>query len=522
MKFTRTIWRRLAALAFVLVLAAPAVAQATPAPPQPAASKAQKHKPQISPREAEELLRSVDQILKFVSEDTKLPIRQPVKRQLAGADEVKQLFAERLRDDKGTRRLERSEAVLKKLGLLPRAFDLRAFFLDMLEEQVAGFYDEHTSTVYLLDWVEADQQKPVLAHDLTHALQDQALGLAKWTKAAESEEDVVETQPKKSGSEEGDFEVQPEEVAFARTALLEGQAMFVLIDYLYAPVNRSLATDPLLAIPFKQATTDSPQYPVLKNAPLYLKKSLTFPYTFGLEFVQELLLKGGKAQAFAGALKDPPRNSRDIMTPRSYFSRERIPALRVPALQPLLGPGYERFDVGAIGQFDVYVMLEQFADEKTARRLSPAWRGGFYYAALRPQEKDAKDAPAPKPEPAAATGDSPGGDSDDEKGKPPPVAPESLALAYLSRWDSPESAARFASFYAQALLARYRFAQGEDAPGPNAPVPPARRKWTTDAGPVFIEQRGQWVLALESFDQATAVKLADAILAGAKAVPAKP
>lgn len=525
MEFARTFWRRLLTLTLVLLLAASAVAQGTPAPPQPAAPKSQKHKPKISPREAEELLRSVDQILKFVSEDTKLPIREPVKRKLAGADEVKQFFAERLREDKETQRLERSEAVLKKLGLLPRTFDLRSFFLDMLEEQVAGFYDEHTRTVYLLDWVEAAQQRPVLAHELTHALQDQSVGLEKWTKAAQAEEDVVEKKPEKPDSEEGDFEVPPEEAASARTALLEGQAMFVLIDYLYAPVNRSLATDPLLAIPFKEATTDSPQYPMLKNAPLYLKESLTFPYTFGLEFVQELLLKGGKAQAFAGAMKDPPRNTRDIMTPRSYFSRERIPAMHVPALQPLLGPGYERFDVGAIGQFDVYVLLEQFADDKTASRLSPAWRGGFYYAALRPPEKATATAKpeAAKTEPANKTpGDAPAGDSKEEKRKPQAVAPESLALAYLSRWDSPESAAKFASFYAQALLQRYRFAQGEDAPAPKAAVPPARRKWITEAGPVFIEQRGEWVLALESFDQATAAKLADAILAGAKTVPAKP
>ena len=518
MKLARTFWRRLAALA--LLLAASAVAQGTPAPPQPAAPKTQKHKPQISPREAEELLRSVDQILKFVSEDTKLPILHPVKRKLAGADEVKQFFNERLREDKETQRLERSEAVLKKLGLLPRTFDLRSFFLDMLEEQVAGFYDEHTRTVYLLDWVDPGQQRPVLAHELTHALQDQTLGLEKWTKAAESEEDVVEKKPKKADSEEGDFEVPPDEATTARTALLEGQAMFVLIDYLYAPVNRSLATDPLLAVPFKQATTDSPQYPVLKNAPLYLKKSLTFPYTFGLEFVQELLLKGGKAQAFAGVLKDPPRNTRDIMTPRSYFSRERIPALRVPALKPLLGPGYERFDVGSIGQFDVYVLLEQFAGDKTARRLSPAWRGGFYYAALRAPEKDAA---AAKPEPAQTEPTKTPGDAKEEKPKPQPVGPELLALAYLSRWDSPESAAKFATFYAGALLQRYRFAQGEDAPGPKAPVPAsARRKWTTEDGPVFIEQRGEWVLVLESFDEATATKLADAILAGAKTIPAKP
>ena len=189
----------------------------------------------------------------------------------------------------------------------------------------------------------------------------------------------------------------------ARTALLEGQAMFVLIDYLYAPSGQSLTTNPLLAAPFKVASTDSPQYPVLKNAPFYLKESLSFPYTYGLGFVQELQLKGGREQAFAGALRDPPRNTRDIMTPRSYFSRERIPAFHVPALGPLLGPGYERFDVGTLGQFDVYVMLEQFADGKSAKRLAPAWRGGFYYAARKLPEKDADEAkPAP---PAQTAGD---------------------------------------------------------------------------------------------------------------------
>ncbi len=411
----------------ILLLGATTVAQqpATPAPPPVKSDK--KHKPKISAQDTQELLRSVDQMLKFASEDTKLPIRRPVKRQLASAEEVKQYFSDRLREDKETQRLERSEAVLKKLGLMPRAFDLRSFFVDMLEEQVAGFYDEHTRTVYLLDWVESGQQKPVLAHELTHALQDQALGLEKWTKAAESEEDVVEKKPK-SKAEEGDFEVRPNEDAVARTALLEGQAMFVLIDYLYQPTGQSLASNPFLALPFKEAATDSPQYPVLKNAPLYLKESLTFPYTYGLEFVQELLLKGGKAGAFAGALQDPPRNTRDIMTPRSYLSRERIPAFHVPALQPL-APGYERFDVGTVGQFDVYVLLEQFAGHQTAKKLSPAWRGGFYYAATRPREKEAKDAagkpapPAPPVPPAPASATPAAGGSKEEKLEKPAPAP---------------------------------------------------------------------------------------------------
>ena len=165
----------------------------------------------------------MDQLLKFASEDTRLPIRQPVKRKLASAEEVKQYFSDRLRDDKETQRLERAEAVLKKLGLLPRKFDLRSFFVDLLEEQVAGFYDEHTRTVYLLDWVEPGEQKPVLAHELTHALQDQTLGLEKWTTAAETEEDVVEKKPKKSSAEEGDFEVPP----FLLFGVRKGQDRFI-------------------------------------------------------------------------------------------------------------------------------------------------------------------------------------------------------------------------------------------------------------------------------------------------------
>ena len=52
----------------------------------------------------------------------------------------------------------------------------------LLKEQVAGYYDPKTKTVNLLDWLGADQQKPVLAHELTHALQDQSFNLEKYMK----------------------------------------------------------------------------------------------------------------------------------------------------------------------------------------------------------------------------------------------------------------------------------------------------------------------------------------------------
>ena len=67
--------------------------------------------------------------------------------------------------------------MLKKFGLLDRDFHLQTVHRSrLLTEQVAGYYDNKTKTVNLLDWIEPDEQKPVLAHELTHALQDQ-----QWT-----------------------------------------------------------------------------------------------------------------------------------------------------------------------------------------------------------------------------------------------------------------------------------------------------------------------------------------------------
>ena len=76
--------------------------------------------------------------------------------------------------------MERGEIVLKKFGLLDHDFQLGPFLVSLLKEQIAGYYDNKSKTVNLLDWIEPDQQKSVLAHELTHALQDQHVDLEKF------------------------------------------------------------------------------------------------------------------------------------------------------------------------------------------------------------------------------------------------------------------------------------------------------------------------------------------------------
>ena len=370
--------------------------------------------------------------------------------------------------------------MLKKFGLLPRDFDLQKYLLAMLREQVAGYYDPKTKMVNLLDWVDPEQQKPVMAHELTHALQDQSFGLEKWMKGGAS--DLVESPSEPTGKD-----IENDEISTARQAVVEGQAMVVLIDYMLAPTGQSLLESPQVAEALKQGmlvgTDNSPQF---VSAPLYLKEALIFPYRYGLDFEAALLKQGGKEKAFAGVFANPPTSTREIMEPQTYLNSEHVKAMPLPDYSSVF-KNYDRFDIGAIGELDVALLIEQYAGADVSHEMYPHWRGGYYYA-IRPK-----------------------GDS---------TAP--LGLMYASRWTNAEKAAEFAAIYAKSLENRYKRAhQVED--GKNMPVDlksmktlTGRFTWLTEEGPVVIEARGDTVLVTESLDEPTTEKLEAFVFAPAK------
>jgi len=470
----------------ILLLASWAAAQAAAQPPQTGAathpsppSQNQKataadtdtEDQKISPKEAEELFHDVDQILQFASKDSGLSIKQEVKRRLTSRDEVVAYLQKNMAEDKDAQRLRRSELVLKKFGLLPQDFDLQTFLLALLREQVAGYYDAKTKTVNLLDWIDVEQQRPVLAHELTHALQDQSFGLEKWLKVGDTDLD-----DKKQPTAEY---IENDEISEARQAVVEGQAMVVLVDYMLAPTGQSLLGSPQIADALKEGmlvgTADSPRF---KDAPIFLKEELTFPYRYGLDFETELLRSGGKEKAFPAALKNPPRTTRQIMEPKTYLSGETLDPMRLPDFQRDF-KNYERFDVGAMGEFDVAILVDQYAGTEASHNLYPHWRGGYYYAA-RPK-----------------------GD---------PTAP--LAILYVSRWSSPEKAAAFAAIYAQSLARRYKHVHQVTEDGNDRSDNLQKLEsltgtntWLTEEGPVVIAVEGDGLLITESLDQPTTEQL---------------
>jgi hypothetical protein len=452
----------------------PAQTKSQPAPAPP--PQAQKPQPletpetKITPEQAQELFRSVDEILNFASKDSKLPIKNPVKRELAGREQVRKFVLTHMREDKDAQRLQRSEASMKKFGLLPQEFDLGKFLVDLMEDQVAGYYDPKTKTVYLLDWVAPEAQRPVLAHELTHALQDQSFGLEQWLKVRDDDDPPGNPDKLDSG---------PDEEQAARQAVSEGQGMAVMMDYVLAPSGQSLADMPAMGEIFKQNTlARADDSPLFATAPLYLREMVIFPYTYGLSFLEDLLTRGGREMAFAGAFKNPPRDTREIMQPDSYLDGQRVEPLRLPKLSDLLKKNYVGYDSGAVGEFDVYILLKQYSGSELAEKLSQAWRGGVYYLGRK------KNAKPPK------------------SGGPIPMS--DLGLLYVSNWATPEDAGYFAKAYSLWLPKKYKSV---------APVAEQKgRAWRTEQGPVSIEVAGDRVLVMEGFDAATAAAVRAKVL----------
>ena len=216
---------------------------------------------------------------------------------------------------------ERADAdgrLLIALDLLPAGTSLRELRARLLEENVAGFYDERPGRKKLYAVSEDRTMTPsnqiVLAHELRHALQDQYI-------------EVHRVVP----SSVGDFDDR--RVAFM--ALLEGDATMVMERFLMKRLGVPASAAPIdLGAAGLAATT-------LPGVPPILRDHLIVPYLAGRDFVRAIHERGGW-HAVRKAWTDPPRSTEQVLHPAKYLSREeprRVTGIAAPARGRLLQEG---------------------------------------------------------------------------------------------------------------------------------------------------------------------------------------
>ena len=205
-------------------------------------------------------------------------------------------------------------------------------------------------------------------------------------------------------------------------------------------------------------TADAVQF---QNAPIYMKEALTFPYRYGIDFIAEMLIKGGKEKAFAELFQNPPRTTRQIMEPKTYLAGERIWNRCLCLTFGRSSRSYDRFDVGAIGEFDVAVLIDQYAGADIHTGCIPT--GG------------------------AATTMLPG---------PRAMRPRRWRCFTCRAGQLAEKASDFAAIYANAMANAISHVHdvaenGKDASAGSAALEKlsGKRTWLTEDGPVVIEAR---------------------------------
>jgi hypothetical protein len=307
-----------------------------------------------------------------VAEAGGIPFRQPVPVDFLKREELpgylKDLFDAEYTEDQA--RVD--ERVLRAFDLLPAGTDLRALRARVLEENVAGFYDERPGKRRLYavseDRTFSPMNQIVLAHELRHALQDQYQTLDSYL-----DKDI------------SDFDDR----RLAWTSLLEGDATFVMERFLKLrlgslgmPVGDD--TDP--------AALGAPGLLDVPGAPPVVRDQLVEPYLIGLAFAQALWNRGGP-QALRDAWKEPPESTEQVLHPEKYFDREAPrkvqPSLKAPS-------GSRLVSEGVLGELLLRTLVEEGGGPGTEGWAGDGWRlwdvRGRTALAWRAEWDTAKDA----------------------------------------------------------------------------------------------------------------------------------
>jgi hypothetical protein len=296
---------------------------------------------------------AADEVLRQMSEITGLAPRSPLKKSLRSREEIRAHVIQEMNEDKNAAERYADARSAEAFGLLPKGFDLDSFMVDLLTEQIAGLYDPKAHEFYVADWIPIDDQRMVMAHELTHALEDQHFQIEAWAKAARPNDD-------------GEL---------AREAVLEGSAMAAMMEYLLQGSGRSLQDlpdiDPAMLI------GDMADTPLLKKAPPFLKDALIFPYLDGLTFSAAILKPTGW-EGLSAIFTKPPVSTQQIMHPALYTSGKVPPPVSLPSMEKALGADWAKLDENILGEFGWKEVLKQFLDEPRARALSAAWDGDRY------------------------------------------------------------------------------------------------------------------------------------------------
>ena len=297
-------------------------------------------------RSEAELRLAVQQMMPAVERAMRLRFKQhPVVLRRSRA-QVRDYVIHKFDDDLPPAELAGAQAAYRLFGLIPDSLDLRRSMVDLLTEQVAGYFDPDSNALYVPTDIDPSQARLVISHELVHALQHQYLNL----------DSLVELK-------------RQNDRRTAAQAILEGQA--TLAQILVLMPEQKIESLPNFWDLRTGLGAQQQGMKVFGSAPLWLRESLIFPYLGGAEFVRWFEREYPGKQPY-GALM--PISTEQILHPARYASGDRPDRLAFESPTP----DTVRYEDG-LGEFEIRLLFEQYlGDDSAAALFATGWDGDRY------------------------------------------------------------------------------------------------------------------------------------------------
>lgn len=266
---------------------------------------------------------------------------------------IRQVVAGKLSEQYSDQEIQNISSGYSALGLLPPDFPLKQSYIDLLGEQIAAFYDQHQHKLFMFHdaSLENAQNRVILAHELTHALQDQNFGLLNLALEIKNDDDR----------------------AAAASALIEGDATLVMSQYMAKDLTWKTLAD---TVTFS-ATQSMEQ---IRKAPRFLREMLVFPYIEGRQFCTAVYERGGY-QALSAVYANPPASTAQILHPEKYFAETRENPIPVPIADTKFR-GVKPLADNVLGEMGCRILFSQYTEPNdhgdTADKIAAGWRGDRY------------------------------------------------------------------------------------------------------------------------------------------------
>lgn len=277
-----------------------------------------------------------------------LKFKRPPKVETRTKEQVRAFLLRELTDSVQMRELAGQELAYKRLGLLPDTLQLRKLLVNLLEEQIVGFYDPKTKVLYIVNGSPPEIVGITVTHELVHALQDQYVSLDSVQKV------------------EGDNDRKS-----AAQAVFEGQAVYEQIAAMLGNNNAAFNLPGGWERVRELIRDNQSSMPIFAAAPPLIQETLIFPYLSGAEFVRNYKERRRGSVVYG----DMPASTEQILHPSAFFLNRDAPTKITLGLLTNAQEAYGN----SLGEFETRLFLFQFLkNQDDAVRGATGWDGDRY------------------------------------------------------------------------------------------------------------------------------------------------